>query len=114
MLLIGIVTAFGVSLWFSVICVQFRDVKFILPFFTQIWMYATPVIYPSSMIPEGWRILYGLNPMVFVVEGFRWALLGKTVPPDLAMMGVSLAVIVLLIGGGLWFFSRCIKASGLY
>ncbi len=85
--------------------VRFRDIKHTLPFMLQVWMYASPIVYPLSMVPEKWRMLYSLNPMVGVIEGFRWALLGKQ-SPDLHAMGVSLAVILVLLGGGLIFFKQ--------
>ena len=70
-------TALGVSLFLSALNVKYRDVGNLLPFLTQVWMYASPVIYPSSIVPERWRLLYSFNPIVGVIEGFRWALLGK-------------------------------------
>ncbi|MEJ7712224.1 MAG: ABC transporter permease [Pyrinomonadaceae bacterium] len=73
-LLLALITSLGVSLWLSALNVEYRDVRFIVPFLTQIWLFATPIAYPSSMLREPWRTLYGLNPMVGVVEGFRWAL----------------------------------------
>ena len=75
-LLLALVTSLGVGLWLSALNVQFRDVRYVVPFLTQFWMFATPIAYPSSLLAEPWRTLYGLNPMVGVVEGFRWALLG--------------------------------------
>ncbi len=81
LLLLALVTALGVGLWLSALNVQYRDVRYTVPFLTQFWMFATPIAYPSSLVPEPWRTLYGLNPMVGVVEGFRWALLGKPGAP---------------------------------
>ena len=79
--MLTVVTSLGSSLWLSAMYVQFRDVRHIIPFLTQIWMFATPIAYPSSLLEEPWRTVYGINPMVGVVEGFRWALLGtKTAP----------------------------------
>jgi lipopolysaccharide transport system permease protein len=88
--------------------VQYRDVGYLVPFLSQIWMYATPVVYPSSMIPERWRLLYGLNPMAGVVEGFRWALLGKGSEPG-PMLAVSVLVTVALLVSGAYYFRRMEK-----
>lgn len=93
----------AVSLWLAPLNVRYRDVAHALPFVTQLWMYASPVVYPPSLIPDQWGILYGLNPMVGVIEGFRWALLGHA-SPDLRLMGVSgLTVLVILLGGSVYF-----------
>ncbi len=81
LLLLALVTSLGVSLWLSALNVQFRDIRYTVPFLTQFWLFATPIAYPSSLLPEPWRTLYGLNPMVGVVEGFRWALLGTDTQP---------------------------------
>ncbi len=100
-----ILTALAVSLWFSALNVKYRDVQQAIPFIIQAWMYASPVAYSASMIPKGnWRILYGLNPMAGVIQGFRWALLGSE-PPD-AMLWVSSAVILALLVSGLFYFKR--------
>jgi lipopolysaccharide transport system permease protein len=103
-LLLALVTVLGVGLWLSALNVQYRDVRYIVPFLVQIWMYASPVVYPSSLLDEPWRTLYGLNPMVGVIEGFRWALLG-TSPPG-AMIGVSTLVAMTLFISGLFYFRR--------
>lgn len=95
----------AVALWLAPINVRFRDIKHTLPFLIQVWMYASPIIYPLSLIPLEWRWLYSLNPMVGVIEGFRWAVFAKG-NVDLMAMGVSGAVILLLIVGGLIFFKR--------
>ena len=88
-LLLALVTALGVSLWISALNVKYRDFSYIVPFLTQFWMFATPVVYPSSLLSEPWRTVYGLNPMVGVIEGFRWALLGTSPPgPMLAVSAV--------------------------
>jgi lipopolysaccharide transport system permease protein len=104
-LLLAIATALGVSLWLSALHVQYRDVGYLIPFIGQFWMYATPVVYPASMIPAQWRILYGLNPMTGVVEGFRWALFGTGAGPD-AMLFVSVVMVAVLLVSGLFFFKR--------
>jgi lipopolysaccharide transport system permease protein len=97
--------ALAVSLWLGPINVRYRDVKHTVPFLIQIWMYASPVVYPLDIVPEQWRWLYALNPMVGLIEGFRWAVTGQGVP-DLVAMGVGLVLIVMLLLGGLVFFRR--------
>jgi lipopolysaccharide transport system permease protein len=104
-ILLAIMTALGVGLWLSALNVQYRDVRYTIGFLIQFWLFATPVAYSSSLVPEKWRPLYGLNPMAGVVEGFRWALLGKSEPPG-ALLGVSVAVVVLILLGGLYYFRR--------
>ena len=103
LLLLALVTALGVGMWFSALNVQFRDVRYILPFMTQFWMFATPIVYPSSLLPEPWRTVYALNPMVGVVEGFRWALLGTQTAPGPIIIVSSFASIAILIGGAFYF-----------
>jgi len=102
-LLLALVTSLGTALWLTAMNVQFRDVGYIVPFITQFWMYATPIAYPSSLLPEPWRTLYGVNPMVGVVEGFRWALLSTDTAPGPILVVSSLAALVLLIGGAFYF-----------
>ncbi len=104
-ILLAVMTALAVGLWLSALNVKYRDVRYTMNFLIQFWLFATPVAYPSSLIPEQWRWLYGLNPMAGVVEGFRWALLGKTDPPG-ALLGVSIAVVILLLVGGLYYFRK--------
>jgi lipopolysaccharide transport system permease protein len=104
-LLLAVTTALGVGLWLSALNVQYRDVRYTIAFLTQFWLFATPVAYPSSIIPERWRWLYGLNPMAGVVEGFRWALLGKTEGPGV-MLAVSILAVILIGIGGLYYFRR--------
>lgn len=98
-------TALAVGLWLSALNVRYRDVRLTIPFLIQVWLLATPIAYPASLVPERWRFVYGLNPMVGVVEGFRWALLGKpeTLHPSVF---VSIAVVTLLLGSGLVYFRR--------
>ncbi len=98
------VTAFAAGLWLSALNVEYRDVRYVLPFIIQFWMFATPVAYPASLVPERWRPLLGLNPMATVVEGFRWTLLG-TAPP-LSMAPVSCVVVLAATIGGLAYFRR--------
>ncbi len=104
-ILLAILTALGVGLWLSALNVQYRDVRYTINFLIQFWLFATPVAYPSSIVPEKWRALYGLNPMAGVVEGFRWALLGKAQAPG-ALLWVSVVVVVLILIGGLYYFRR--------
>ena len=102
-LLLAIVTALGVGLWLSALNVQYRDVRYTLNFIIQFWLFATPVAYSSSIVPARWRAVYGLNPMAGVVEGFRWALLGKA-PPSAGLLLVSITVVLLILLGGLYYF----------
>jgi lipopolysaccharide transport system permease protein len=104
-ILLAVASALSVGLWLSALNVQFRDVRYTIPFLTQFWLFATPVAYPSSLIPEKWRALYGLNPMAGVVEGFRWALLGKASNPG-PLVWVSIVAVVIILIGGLAYFRR--------
>lgn len=103
--LLALATALAVGLWLSALNVQFRDVRYTIPFLTQFWMFATPVAYPSSLVPARWRPLLGLNPMAGVVDGLRWALLGQHVAPG-PLVWVSIGAVVLLLLGGLMYFRR--------
>ena len=104
--LLALVTALGVGLWFSAMNVQFRDVRYAVPFIIQFWMFASPIAYPSSLIKDPfWHTVYGLNPMAGVVEGFRWALLGTDTAPGPIIIASSLAAIALFVGG-LFYFRR--------
>ena len=103
LLLLSGSTALGVGLWFSAMNVQFRDVRYTTPFLTQIWLFATPIAYPSSLLDEKWQLVYGLNPMVGVVEGFRWALLGTETAPGPMIAVSSVASLVLLVSGAFYF-----------
>jgi lipopolysaccharide transport system permease protein len=102
-LLLALATALGVGLWLSALNALYRDVGHILPFIVQFWMLASPVAYPSSLVPVKWRWLYGLNPMAGVIEGFRWALTGHGQPPGTLMVVSATAVVVLLVGGAMFF-----------
>ena len=102
-LLLALITSLGVSLWLAALNVQFRDVRYTIPFLTQVWLFATPIAYPSSMLPEPWRTLYGLNPMAGVAEGFRWALLGTQTPPGPMTIVSALVALALLISGAFYF-----------
>jgi lipopolysaccharide transport system permease protein len=107
-ILLAIATALAVGLWLSALNVQYRDVRYTIPFLTQFWLFASPIAYPSSLVPEPWRVVYGLNPMAGVVEGFRWALLGKAEGPG-PLLTVSVLVVVALLIGGLYYFRRMEK-----
>lgn len=107
-LLLALVTALGVGLWLSALNVQFRDIRYVIPFLTQIWLFITPIVYPSTIISPGWRTVYGINPMVGVVEGFRWALLGTDTSPG-PMVAVSAVAAVVLLGSGALYFRRMEK-----
>ena len=100
-----IVTALAVGLWLAALNVRYRDVQHTIPFLTQFWLFVTPIAYSGSIVPEQWRALYGLNPMVGVVEGFRWALLGQPRPLDTSLI-VSVLVVSILFAGSLIFFKR--------
>ncbi len=103
--LLSMITAFGVGLWLSALNVQYRDVRYAVGFLIQIWLFATPIVYPITIVPQRWRALYGLNPMVGVIEGFRRALLGKGTiwGPSLA---VSISIIILILIGGIFYFRK--------
>jgi lipopolysaccharide transport system permease protein len=102
---LAVCAALGVSLWLSALNVRYRDVGHAIPFLVQFWMYASPIVYPTSLIPERWRVVYSLNPMVGVVEGFRWGLLGKE-SPDFASILIGGTVALVLLFSGLVFFKR--------
>ena len=102
-LLLALTTSLGVSLWLSALNVQFRDIRHIIPFIVQFWLFATPIAYPSSLLSEPWRTLYGINPMVGVVEGFRWALLGTNTAPGPIIFISSLTSLLLLVSGAFYF-----------
>ncbi|MFI5323992.1 MAG: ABC transporter permease, partial [Thermodesulfobacteriota bacterium] len=104
-ILLIIATSTAVSLWLSALNVQYRDVRYTIPFLTQFWLFLTPIAYPSNLVPEKWRLLYGLNPMAGVVEGFRWALLGTT-NVNWTMITVSILIVIVLFVGGLVYFKR--------
>ena len=103
LLLLALTTALGVGLWLSALNVQYRDVRYTIPFLTQFWLFATPIAYPSSLLSEPWRTLYGINPMVGVVEGFRWALLGTATAPGPIILVSALAAVGLLVSGAYYF-----------
>ena len=102
-LVLSLVTALAAGLWLSALNVQYRDVRYTIPFLTQFWLFVTPIAYPISLVPERWRILYGLNPMVGVVEGFRWALLGQGRSLDLSILPSIIVAFLLLLSGLIYF-----------
>jgi lipopolysaccharide transport system permease protein len=103
LLLLALVTSLGVGLWLSALNVQYRDVRYAVPFLVQIWLFATPIAYPSSLLDEPWRTVYAINPMVGVVEGFRWALLGADTAPGPMIVVSTMAALGILVGGALYF-----------
>jgi len=104
-ILLAICTALAVGLWLSALSVQYRDVRYLIGFLVQFWLFATPVAYPSSIIPQQWRAVYALNPMAGVVEGFRWALLGRSSALG-SMLWVSASVVLITLLGGFYYFRR--------
>jgi lipopolysaccharide transport system permease protein len=104
-LLLALATALGCGLWLSALNVQYRDVQYILPFLTQLWMLSTPVAYALNVVPEEWRAVYALNPMVGVVLGFRWALLGDQ-PPELQTLLISAGIALVMLVTGMNYFRR--------
>jgi lipopolysaccharide transport system permease protein len=104
-LLLAILTALGMGLWLSALNALYRDVRYVLPFLVQFWMFASPVVYPSTLVPVRYRWLYGLNPMAGVIEGFRWSLTGHGQPPSRMIFASAVMVVVILIGGLVYFQS---------
>ena len=102
-ILLAFISALGIGLWLSALNVKYRDVRYVVPFMVQLWMYATPVVYPSSLLDEPWRTAMGLNPMAGVVEGFRWSLLGVDNAPGAMFAASALTACVLFIGGAFYF-----------
>jgi lipopolysaccharide transport system permease protein len=102
-LALAILTALGVGLFLSAMNAMYRDVRYVVPFLVQFWMFLSPVAYPSSLVPAHWRWLYGLNPMAGIIEGFRWALTGTGDPPSALLAASSAAVVLLVIGGTMYF-----------
>ena len=102
---LALLTALGVGLWLAALNVLYRDVGYALPFLTQAWMFITPIAYSSTLVPEKWRLVYALNPMAGVVNGFRWALLNTPTGPD-ASMAVSVVVALVVLVSGVFFFRR--------
>jgi lipopolysaccharide transport system permease protein len=101
--LLAVLAAVGVGFWLSALNVKYRDIRYIVPFLVQFWMFASPIVYPTSMLPARWRTLYGLNPMTGVVDGFRWALLGTKTAPGPIVAASAIATFLFLTGGALYF-----------
>jgi lipopolysaccharide transport system permease protein len=104
-LVLALLTALGVSLWTSALNVIYRDVGYVLPFLTQLWFFITPIVYSSQEVSERWRILYAMNPMVGVVDGFRWAVLGTGNPPGFTLL-ISIVVMLVVLVTGIFYFRR--------
>jgi lipopolysaccharide transport system permease protein len=104
-LLLALVSSLGIGLWLSALNLKYRDVRYVVPFLTQIWLFVTPIAYPSTLLPARWQLVYGLNPMAGVVRGFRWALLGTTTAPGPIIFVSSLASL-LILAGGVFYFRR--------
>jgi lipopolysaccharide transport system permease protein len=104
LLLLAVLTSLGVAIWLSAMNVMYRDVQFVLPFLVQVWLYLTPVLYPTSVIPEQWRMLYAMNPMVTVTESFRWAMLGGAAAPEPLMLVVSTVTVFAVLLSGVAYF----------
>jgi lipopolysaccharide transport system permease protein len=104
-LLLALITALGVGLWLSAMNVLYRDIGYMIPYITQLWFYLTPIVYPAREFPEQWQFFYALNPMVGVVEGFRWALLGTADAPN-PIIGVSATIAVVIFISGMFYFRR--------
>ena len=107
-ILIAMLSSLGVGLWLTAVNVKYRDIVFVVPFLSQLWMYASPVAYSTAIVPEKWQWVYSINPMVGVIEGFRWALLGKAAP-DMGMMVISNVIIILIFISGLYYFRKMEK-----
>jgi lipopolysaccharide transport system permease protein len=101
--LLAFVTALGAGVWFAALSVRYRDVRYVVPFLVQFWLFATPIAYPSSLLPARWRVLYAINPMTGVVEGFRWSLLGTSTAPGVMVAVSAITAMVVLVGGAFYF-----------
>ncbi len=106
-IILAMTTALGVGLWFAAVNAKYRDVQYVIPFLTQIWLLASPIVYPSNFLPARFQAIYGLNPMAGVIEGFRWALLGSD-PPN-SLIAVSIIIILLILVSGAYYFRHCEK-----
>jgi lipopolysaccharide transport system permease protein len=104
-LLLALVSSLGIGLWLSALNLKYRDVRYVVPFLTQIWLFVTPIAYPSTLLPARWQLVYGLNPMAGVVRGFRWALLGTQTAPGPIVI-VSALASLLILAGGVFYFRR--------
>ena len=103
-LLLAMATAFGAGLWFSSLNIKYRDIRYVVPFLIQIWLFASPVVYSSNLLPEKYQLIYALNPMAGVIEGFRWSILGTT-PPG-SMIAVWAAIVIVIVVTGTFYFRR--------
>jgi lipopolysaccharide transport system permease protein len=103
---LALVTALGIGFWLSALNVKYRDVQHAVPFLVQIWLFASPVAYPAGLVPDTWRFLYALNPMAGVIDGFRWALLGTSPPPDTLFVSISALAALAIFVTGAFFFRR--------
>ena len=108
LIILAMTTALGVGLWLSAINVKYRDVRYVIPFLIQLWLFASPVVYSSTLLPEKFQSLYGLNPMAGVIEGFRWSLLGTDPPGHL--ISVSIIITIVILVSGAFYFRRCEKS----
>ena len=106
-IILAVMTALGVGLWLSAINVRYRDVRYVIPFLVQLWLFASPVVYSSTLLPERFQVLYGLNPMAGVIEGFRWAALGTEPPGSLIVVSVIIVIVILISGA--YYFRRMEK-----
>jgi lipopolysaccharide transport system permease protein len=106
LVLLVVLTALGISVWLSALDVQYRDVRYAVPFFIQVWLFATPIVYPASEVPDRWRAFVGLNPMAGVIEGFRWSLLGTGAAFPAQLLASSIVIVALALGSGLLYFRR--------
>ncbi|NJN15548.1 MAG: ABC transporter permease [Oscillochloris sp.] len=95
---LAMITALGVGFWLSALNAQYRDIRHATPFLVQVWLFATPIVYPSDLLSEGWRLVYALNPMVGVVEGFRWALLGTNPPSTMILISATVSILLFITG----------------
>jgi lipopolysaccharide transport system permease protein len=103
LLLATLLAALAVGVWLAPLNARYRDIAHAIPFLTQFWFYASPIAYPVGLVPPQWRVLYGLNPMVGIIEGFRWALLGSSLPDRRILVASGLVVVVLLVSGVMFF-----------
>jgi len=108
-IILALAVAMSIGVWLSALNVKYRDIRYTIPFLSQFWLFATPVAYSSSLVPEKWQTVYGINPMVSVVDGFRWALLGRSAP-SIPMLIVSVIATVVLLACGLFYFRRMEKS----
>jgi lipopolysaccharide transport system permease protein len=105
-LFLAVISALGAGLWFTALNVKYRDFRYIIPFLIQLGLYISPVGFDSSVIPEKWKLLYSINPMVCVIDGFRWAILGQSFKMDIYGFLLSLSLLILTFISGLWYFRK--------